>query len=110
MVTTDAKKDYSAVRNGKGAAYDEEYDIYFESKELRKAYRDRLGLRCPICYAAFLEDPKKENPKFKTTKDLENHVSTAHKLILCDLCLKGLKIFPYEMQCYTTKVLARIRS
>ena len=110
MITTDAKKDYHSVKDGKDTAYDEEVDIYFESKELRKAYRDRLGLRCPICYAAFLENPKKENSKFKTTKDLENHVSTAHKLILCDLCLKGLKIFPYEMKCYTAKVLLWMRS
>lgn len=64
-------------------------------------------MRCPICYKDFVNDPKKSNPKFKTTKDLENHVRDIHKLILCDLCLKGLKVFPYEMKCYTDKVEQR---
>ena len=46
--------------------------------------------------------------KFKTQKELVKHVTLKHNLIMCDTCLENLKVFPYEMLCYTQSVCSNI--
>lgn len=97
-------KSYSDVVHEKNTVFDQHLNIYFESKQLSNLYHNRLGLRCPLCYMDFEKDNKRPNPEFKKDKELINHVLTVHKRIMCEICLKHLKVFPYEMLCYTREV------
>lgn len=87
--------------------FDKTLNVYFDSKDLCNAYKERLGYRCPICYAEYAKTKEGANPKFRNAKELLQHVSSAHDRVLCELCLSNLKIFPFEMKCYTKNVGAR---
>lgn len=104
VITNDESKTYSQVVQGKNTVFDQQLNIYFGSKQLATVYHNRLGLRCPLCQIEYEKDQKKPNPEFKKDKELIQHVLTVHKRILCEVCLSHLKVFPYEMLCYTREV------
>ena len=104
MITTDPEATYLSVTNSPTAYFDKTLNIYFDSKDLCNAYKERLGYRCPICYAEYAKTKQGENPKFRNEKELIRHVSSVHNLVLCNLCLSNLKIFPFEMKCYKKNV------
>ena len=106
MITTNPEATYLSVTNSPTAYFDKTLNIYFDSKNLYNDYKERLGFRCPICYAKYANNKEGgENPKFRNEKELIRHVISAHDLILCELCLSNLKIFPFEMKCYQKNVL-----
>lgn len=105
VITTDVKRNYNNVVQNKNTIFDQKLNVYFDSKKLADGYHNRLGLRCPLCVSEFEKDATKPNPLFKKNKELINHVLTAHKRIFCEMCLNHLKVFPFEMLCYTREVL-----
>ena len=110
VITTNPESTYLSVMNSPMSVFSNQLNAYFDSKTLAEVYQNRMGLRCPICYQDFVSNNQHPNPEFKSEKELLKHVQTAHGKILCDLCLSSLKIFPYEMKCYTKAVLFLISS
>ena len=104
MITTNSKATYEETVKNPNTVFDAKYNIYYESQALADQYHARLGLRCPLCYKSFAAGEGKENPLFKTEKELIKHVTLKPERIMCDLCLSTLKVFPYEMLCYTRSV------
>ena len=105
VITTNPTATFEDTVNNPKTVFDNKLNIYFESQELADAYHARLGLRCPICYREYVSKKKTTNPLFKTQKELIKHVTLEHQLTMCDLCLANLKVFPYEMLCFTRDVL-----
>ena len=106
VITTNPTATFEDTVNNPQTVFDNKLNIYFESQELADVYHARLGLRCPICYHEYASKKKTSNPLFKTQKELIKHVTLEHQLTMCDLCLANLKVFPYEMLCFTREVLA----
>ena len=107
VITTNATATFEDTVNNPNTVYDNKLNIYFESQELADVYHARLGLRCPICYREYASKKKTSNPSFKTQKELIKHVTLDHQLTMCDLCLANLKVFPYEMLCFSREVLTQ---
>ena len=106
VITTNARATLEDTVNNSKTVFDNKLNIYFESQELADKYHARLGLRCPICYQEYASKKNTSNPLFKTQKELIKHVTLDHQRTMCDLCLANLKVFPYEMLCFTRDVSA----
>lgn len=75
--------------------------IYFESEEVRKAYKELLENRCKYCPAG------DEARVFVNFAQLCAHVRKEHRRAFCSLCVEHLRIFPRERTAYTKKDLLR---
>ncbi|GFO39125.1 E3 ubiquitin-protein ligase znf598 [Plakobranchus ocellatus] len=76
------------------------YKIFFEDEEVEDSYLDLLEYRCRLC---------RNRGGEKTFALLQTHMRREHQLFACELCVKFLKIFPYERKFYNRKNLATHR-
>ncbi|KOC65197.1 Zinc finger protein 598 [Habropoda laboriosa] len=84
----------------KGSLLDTQYNIYFDTPDIRSKFYDLLANTCNIC---------KDKPILNNFNSLKNHMRHWHELHYCDLCVENLKIFSHERRCYTRADLAQHR-
>jgi hypothetical protein len=74
--------------------------FYYITDAIKVEYEQLLGNFCRLCDT---------QPQFKNLDDLEIHLKRMHKRFFCDLCLKYLKLFPFERKFYNREELAQHR-
>jgi hypothetical protein len=74
--------------------------FYYKLDVVKVEYEQLLGCFCKLCH---------EQPMFKSLDELENHLKRIHKRFYCELCLKNVKLFPYERKYYNCEELAQHR-
>ena len=84
--------------------FDQQLNAYFDTKEVSHFFHNRMGIRCPICTANFEKGAIKNNPSFRKNTELLQHITQTHRKIMCEICLNHLKVFTYEMLCFTREV------
>ncbi|KAJ1971572.1 hypothetical protein H4R35_005185 [Dimargaris xerosporica] len=72
---------------------DEDLGIQFESQEIQMASQDILRLRCQWRGCDFVAE--------QDWNELKKHVTDAHHMYLCDLCVRFKKSFAHEHRLFT---------
>lgn len=61
--------------------------VWYENSQVMREVETILQSKCSVC-----------NKSFKDKQSLKRHLSSDHKLMLCDICLRDKKAFPCELQ------------
>ncbi|XP_042895849.1 E3 ubiquitin-protein ligase ZNF598 [Parasteatoda tepidariorum] len=96
VIFTEQPQPFSNNGNKKSSLMNKNYQIVFESEEVKKSFDLLLISQCQICQEVF--------PSFEKLKE---HVRRKHELFYCEICNNSLKIFTFERKCYNRKDLAR---
>ncbi|GMI65435.1 hypothetical protein like AT3G62240 [Hibiscus trionum] len=83
--------------------YHEGTQAYFDDLDHYKMIKAMCRLSCTVC------DNKdeqrnagsKKRPEFKNIEQLNSHLFSRHRLLICSLCLEGRKVFMCEQKLYT---------
>ena len=70
--------------------------LLFEDADVRAAF-DELQLH----YCALCSESREHLVAFESEAQLKQHMSTAHELFYCQICLDHLRLFPFERRTYT---------
>ncbi|KAH8936521.1 hypothetical protein BDL97_17G089800 [Sphagnum fallax] len=87
--------------------YESNVQAFFDDEEPFRIIEAMCRLYCSACEGIILAGeslPKggvKKGHIFKSLELLRSHLFSAHKLIMCELCLKGRKVFICEQKLYT---------
>lgn len=78
----------------------QKYGLFFKTRKFLNKFNSIVDNRCPIC------------PEFLSVRNfrkLREHVSKAHNLHYCDICVNNLKLFPSEFKMYSRPELTTHR-
>jgi hypothetical protein len=80
---------------------EKELGMYFEEERCRSQVLANRDAVCVLCKA----DNKAHMGKqiFQSKAELQHHLDTVHKQLMCDFCLKHKPVFPHEHQLYATR-------
>ena len=82
---------------------DWKHHLFFQSEDLFMAFQRITEYRCRLC------PPHSTSSLWKNFGRLQDHVSRAHQLHFCEICVKNLKLFPSEFKLYTRPKLTAHR-
>lgn len=97
VIITSELKPYSTPRIS-GTFQDGRHGFIFSDKSCHAAFVDILATNCPCC-----------KEKFPSMKLLQDHVRKAHERQFCKICVKELRLFPFELKVYTRHLLVEHR-
>lgn len=99
--------------------YEDSVQAYFDDEEPFRRIKAMCRLSCSKCEECAPPPPDEPLPKgavkkghiFKSIESLRRHLFQTHKLIMCELCLKGRKVGPFFLGGYSPVVtLCRVSS
>jgi quinol monooxygenase YgiN len=76
------------------------YDLFFQRQKFFVAFHEIIENCCNLC---------PELVPFRNFSRLQEHVNKVHQLHYCDICVKNLKLFPWEFKMYTRQKLTAHR-
>lgn len=79
---------------------DKESGLCYADKEVHIKVNELLQYNCPKCLG---------KPPERTLNKLRDHMKREHHLYFCDICLKHLQKFTYELKVYSRADLAKHR-
>lgn len=97
VIFTEKVKPFKEI-NHNDFHFDDSAKISFENADIMKAYYDLQTIKCPKCRSS-------NQTAFMDFKALQAHVKEEHNHTYCDLCVKHLKIFPFERRAYSKSEL-----
>ncbi|KAL1831894.1 hypothetical protein ACET3Z_001545 [Daucus carota] len=99
----------SEPKEGKAGSYwyHEGTHAFFDDPDQYKTVKAMCKLSCIICDKVHQQGNgnTKRYGNFKNIDQLKDHLSCHHKLVMCNLCLEGRKIFICEQKLYTKEQL-----
>ncbi|XP_058076739.1 E3 ubiquitin-protein ligase hel2 [Magnolia sinica] len=84
--------------------YHEDTQAYFDDVDHYRMIKAMCRLSCSICDKYGEEqgsDGVKRRSKFRNIEQLKGHLYHRHRLVMCNLCLEGRKVFICEQKLYT---------
>ncbi|KAK1315610.1 hypothetical protein QJS10_CPA05g00125 [Acorus calamus] len=95
-----------------GYWYHEDTQAFFDDVDHFKMIKAMCKLSCSVCDRIEGEQPQqhqgcdgggvvRKRQKFNNVEQLKGHLFHQHKLIMCNLCLEGRKVFICEQKLYT---------
>ncbi|KAI3841205.1 hypothetical protein MKX03_004909 [Papaver bracteatum] len=83
--------------------YHEDLGAYFDDSDHYKMVKAMCRLSCSVCDNVEEQNngPPKRKARFRNIDQLKSHLYHQHKLLMCNLCLEGRKIFMCEQKLYT---------
>lgn len=95
--------------------YEDSVQAYFDDEEPFRRIKAMCRLSCSKCEESAPPPPDESLPKgavkkghiFKGIESLRRHLFQSHKLIMCELCLKGRKVFVCEQNLFSRSQLDR---
>ncbi|KAG0208355.1 hypothetical protein BGX28_000649 [Mortierella sp. GBA30] len=99
IFTRDAERPFQEYDLKTMAYFDRKLNVYFEDQEMYEDTMVLLRFNCP--------DPTCEVACPDGWNQLKSHVKKAHKLVLCDLCVRHKKVFAHEHNLMTASQLMR---
>ncbi|KAF9961621.1 hypothetical protein BGZ72_002712 [Mortierella alpina] len=99
IFSRDAEKPFQDYDLKAMAYFDRKLNVYFEDQEMYEDTMVLLRFNCP--------DPTCEVACPDGWNQLKSHVKKAHKLTLCDLCVRHKKVFAHEHNLMTASQLLR---
>lgn len=103
----------TGVTEGKapgGFWYHEGTQSYFDDVDQYRMIKATCRLSCSVCDKN-TEEPGARRPySFRDIDQLRAHLFHQHKLLMCNLCLKGRKVFICEQKLYTKAQLDQHKS
>ncbi|KAL6008775.1 hypothetical protein ACLOJK_022001 [Asimina triloba] len=91
-----------------GYWYHEDTQAFFDDLDHYKMIKAMCKLSCSICDKYGEEhssDGSKKRTRFRNIEQLKGHLYHRHKLVMCNLCLEGRKVFICEQKLYTRSQL-----
>lgn len=76
------------------------HSFLFESHQLMDIFESLKTIHCVKCG---------QHQRFSKTKHLQDHLRKEHQLLMCEICVFHLKLFPHEHKLYTREQLAHHR-
>lgn len=102
-------------KGGTRLYYEDSVQAYFDDEEPFRRIKAMCRLSCRKCEECGPPPPDEPLPKgavkkghiFKSIESLRRHLSQSHKLIMCELCLQGRKVFVCEQNLFSRSQLDR---
>ncbi|XP_024531658.1 E3 ubiquitin-protein ligase ZNF598 isoform X2 [Selaginella moellendorffii] len=112
---TKVVSDFSSLSTGHQSGnlwFEADIGAYFDDEDEYKRIKAMCRLQCKVCEAATAATPPvngavRAGHVFRNLDTLRRHIFSAHRLIMCSLCLEGRKVFIQDQKLYTKPQLER---